>query len=391
MLNKFTMLALVACLTVSAASDDKHTAMDYLMNYLSVLSTWLTSIRQLAMNAMATQTPQVTALVAGAVVTCTPLLMIVFLPVRRLPSTLLSMLVGFGVGTLLGDVMLHILPMIFAAASTHSHTHDDGHRHEHSHDDSAHHGHSHGDPAVPLAVLAGMAFFILVDKSLRSMFGGHSHDHSHDHREHQPTSDLHMEPIGHSTATNSHSDTLRSRHGQQVKSIHSQSDQHSIKKTSTSGLLTLMATISHTFSDGLTLGFAHFTASPEVAFSTTLAILMHEIPHKLSDYAILLKSGYSPLKALMLQLLSVSGTFAGIGVAIWINSLASGDEQQHASSMVGDFSKFIIPFTAGGLLYTATVGILGEIVEHSGFIEFLLQLVSAALGVGMMQLTAMAE
>ena len=61
------------------------------------------------------------------------------------------------------------------------------------------------------------------------------------------------------------------------------------------GLLNLAADAAHNFTDGLAIG-ACFVSSPSFAYATVLTILLHEVPHEVGDFAILLRSGYSKQK-----------------------------------------------------------------------------------------------
>ena len=57
--------------------------------------------------------------------------------------------------------------------------------------------------------------------------------------------------------------------------------------------------------DGALIGAAALVSVP-VAVSTVIAVLAHEIPHELGDFAILLNAGYSRTRALVLNGLSES-------------------------------------------------------------------------------------
>lgn len=69
------------------------------------------------------------------------------------------------------------------------------------------------------------------------------------------------------------------------------------------------------FTHGLSLGGA-FVVSIRSGLFTTLAILIHEIPHEVGDFAILLKSGFSRWDAAMFQIITASGGLIGAGAAI---------------------------------------------------------------------------
>ena len=49
---------------------------------------------------------------------------------------------------------------------------------------------------------------------------------------------------------------------------------------------------------------------------TTLTILLHEVPHEVGDYAILIQSGMKPMKAIMMQLVTAVGALTGTYVSL---------------------------------------------------------------------------
>lgn len=61
------------------------------------------------------------------------------------------------------------------------------------------------------------------------------------------------------------------------------------------GYLNLAADITHNFTDGLAIG-ASYLAGRNVGIVTTITILLHEVPHEIGDFAILIKSGCSRKK-----------------------------------------------------------------------------------------------
>ena len=62
-----------------------------------------------------------------------------------------------------------------------------------------------------------------------------------------------------------------------------------------SGYLNLAADFTHNFTDGLAIG-ASYLVSRNVGLVTTLTILLHEVPHEIGDFAILVQSGCSKRK-----------------------------------------------------------------------------------------------
>merc|ERR1711941_253608 len=144
------------------------------------------------------------------------------------------------------------------------------------------------------------------------------------------------------------------------------------------GYLNLAADCFHNFTDGLAIG-ASFLAGDTIGIVTTGTILLHEVPHEIGDYAILIQSGVSPQRAIMLQLLTAVGAVTGCVV-----SLVLGGSVELAS-------KLILPFTAGGFIYIATVSVIPELLEGATFRQSIMEVVALLLGVAMMVLITQFE
>ena len=74
-------------------------------------------------------------------------------------------------------------------------------------------------------------------------------------------------------------------------------------------MLNIAADTVHNFTDGLALGAA-FVHSRKLGLSTTLAVLLHEVPHEVGDFAILLSQGFTPKSALLTQFVSGMNTLS---------------------------------------------------------------------------------
>ncbi|XP_070497623.1 zinc transporter foi isoform X2 [Chironomus tepperi] len=108
----------------------------------------------------------------------------------------------------------------------------------------------------------------------------------------------------------------------------------------------------HNFTDGMAIGAA-FSGSIAGGFSTSLAVLCHELPHELGDFAVLLKAGMSPKKAICYNILTgvlcVFGMIAGVLV---------GDTPEA--------SQYIFAGTAGLFIYIALVDMMPELTSSHG-------------------------
>ncbi|XP_076669439.1 zinc transporter Zip99C isoform X1 [Andrena cerasifolii] len=138
------------------------------------------------------------------------------------------------------------------------------------------------------------------------------------------------------------------------------------------GYLNLLANIIDNFTHGLAVG-GSFLVSLRLGVLTTFAILIHEIPHEVGDFAILLRSGFNRWDAARAQLLTASGGIFGAMAAV----LFSGGE-------VGAKTCWILPFTAGGFLHIGMVTILPELLKESSPKESLKQVAALLLGITVM-------
>lgn len=116
-----------------------------------------------------------------------------------------------------------------------------------------------------------------------------------------------------------------------------------------SGYLNLVANCTDNFTHGLAIA-ASYMVNPYVGALTTLAIICHEIPHEIGDFAILLRSGFNSRTAAKAQILTAGGGMVGVVTGL-------------LAEQVGQCTSWILPFTAGGFLYIALVSIIPELLE----------------------------
>jgi zinc and cadmium transporter len=77
-----------------------------------------------------------------------------------------------------------------------------------------------------------------------------------------------------------------------------------------SALLIMVGDTVHNFVDGVLIAAA-FLQSIEVGIVTAIAIIAHEIPQEMGDFLILLHSGYSRMKAFVVNMISSLATIVG--------------------------------------------------------------------------------
>jgi zinc and cadmium transporter len=84
------------------------------------------------------------------------------------------------------------------------------------------------------------------------------------------------------------------------------------------GPLILIGDAFHNFVDGVVIAAAFLTSIP-LGIAASLAVIAHEIPQEVGDFAILLDNGYGRTKALVLNSLSAAATLPGAVVTyFWL-------------------------------------------------------------------------
>lgn len=296
------------------------------------------------------------AMSSTLLISAAPFLILFFVPVENTDQDqpLLKVLLAFASGGLLGDAFLHLIPHAAMAV-------DGGHSHSHSHNHHEPEEHAH-DMSVGLWVLAGIVSFLIVEKSVRIIKGSHSHSHKKQE----------AKEAGSGDAKSEKSKEKGDRNDEKPKEIPEES-----KEIKVAGYLNLAADFSHNFTDGLAIG-SSYLAGNTIGIVTTITILLHEVPHEIGDFAILLQSGVSRKNAMLLQLTTAIGALAGTAV-----SLLTGGSGEAAAT-------WILPFTAGGFIYIALVSVIPELLdeEKPSFVQTLLQVAAMLSGVYMMVLIA---
>lgn len=199
-------------------------------------------------------------------------------------------LVAVAAGALLGDAFLHLMP---EAAE-----------------------HWEGFPVqLALLLLGGFLVFFLLEVFLRAQ---HAHGEAFD---------------------------VEDGHG------HAHADAHG--QVAPFGWMNLIGDGVHNFLDGAVIA-ATFSQDVALGVATTVAVVLHEIPQELGDFAVLLKSGMSRRRALMWNLATALTAFAGAGLFFLLPFPLETVE------------KWALPLTAGGFLYIAGADLVPELHHHAG-------------------------
>lgn len=133
------------------------------------------------------------------------------------------------------------------------------------------------------------------------------------------------------------------------------------------GALILVGDSFHNFLDGVLITAA-FVADFELGVVTALAVIAHEIPQELGDFAILLHSGYTRARAFALNLLTSLAMVVGVGVA-WV-----------ALDAVDALLPYLLAFTAASFVYVAVADLMPSLNRDVRTGDTLVQLALISLG-----------
>ena len=137
------------------------------------------------------------------------------------------------------------------------------------------------------------------------------------------------------------------------------------------GYMILLSDTTHNFLDGIIIA-ASYMVSVEVGITTTIAVILHEIPQEIGQFGLLLHYGFSKFKALLFNFYSALSAVLGAVIALLLGSKIEG------------FTPFIISIAAGGFIYIAGSDLVPEIHKTSDPKKSAIQFISILGGIALM-------
>jgi len=136
-------------------------------------------------------------------------------------------------------------------------------------------------------------------------------------------------------------------------------------------IMNLIGDSVHNFIDGLIIG-ASYLASFQIGITTTLAVILHEIPQEIGDFGVLIHGGFKKNKALFLNfvtaLTAVVGTIISLVVGNYVQSL----------------NNALIPFAIGSFVYIASSDLIPELHKETNPTKSFKQMIAILFGIGIM-------
>jgi len=215
-------------------------------------------------------------------------------------ARMLSPMVSFAIGALLGAAFLAILPHAFEVPGVDAHS-------------------------VTLTVLCGILVFFLLEKMVIWR-----HCHTEDCEAHVP-------------------------------------DMDKVRNAATGNLILIGDGI-HNMVDGVLIAAA-FLTDVHLGVVTSIAVIAHEIPQELGDFAVLLHSGFSRGKALVYNMLTSLTTVIGGVVAFYSLSLANR------------IVPYVLAVAASSFIYIAVADLIPGLHKRPELSATMQQIVLIALGV----------
>ena len=135
------------------------------------------------------------------------------------------------------------------------------------------------------------------------------------------------------------------------------------------GPLILVGDALHNFVDGVVIAAAFLTSIP-LGIVTAFAVIAHEIPQEVGDFAILLENGYERKQAMILNSISAATTLPGAVIAyFWLGEM-------HAAT------PYILAISAASFIYIAIADLIPGLHRQVTLTAALRQLTLLLAGIG---------
>lgn len=238
----------------------------------------------------------------------------------RYQNVLLQFLIGLAIGTLTADALLHLLPI-----SSHHHISGDNQSalsDSRSSENDSDNGHFHPSTegfGLGFMALVGILGFLVLERIMVLLTDVCTHK---DHSLASTKTDGERKDV---------SVPMTDPHLHHHQNHHQHQHHHLTSETKSFMFMIITGDGLHNFFDGIAIGVS-YGSSLAVGLSTSIAILCHELPHEIGDFAVLIKSGmtikravlYNTLSSILCLLGATTGVFIGKIDVGWVSALIAG-------------------------------------------------------------------
>jgi len=235
----------------------------------------------------------------------------------RVHPSRVPILISYAVGALLGAVFLEILPHAFEAVAS--------------------------PKTVGATVLGGILAFFILEKLVLWR------------HQHVPQWGEHERAGGRDSHASDHSESGSAAH-------------HAHHDHGRSGMMIMVGDTFHNFVDGMLIAAA-FLADTRLGIVTALAIIAHEVPSEVGNFLILLHSGYTRRRALVINLMCSAAMLLGglVGYA--------------AFNTMRGWIPSLLGFVAASMIYVAVADLIPGLHRRPELRATVMQVLLIALGI----------
>lgn len=135
-----------------------------------------------------------------------------------------------------------------------------------------------------------------------------------------------------------------------------------------SGTMVIVGDTFHNFVDGIIIAAA-FLTDIHLGLATSVAIIAHEIPQEVGDFAVLLHSGYSKLRAFQLNLISSFATLVG------------GTISYFALQGAQIITPYLLALAASSMIYVAVADLIPSLHKRTQLKDTVQQVTLIVFGI----------
>ena len=145
----------------------------------------------------------------------------------------------------------------------------------------------------------------------------------------------------------------------------------SFKGRKSTGFMVLLGDLMHNIMGGMVIGVTFASGQKSLAISTVFAILIHEIPMKISSMGLLIRSNFPIIQALACNAFVNLTALVGAAVGVGLGSLSKAS------------NAYFLAFISGNFLYMALINMFPIVMKEKKPIMKMLVFGGYVLGVGL--------